>query len=335
MPADLGHLPLGMAIVELVLRQKHERSWTSWRTVAGAFAKVMAALRLLPLYVQAKAAIDLRQDTVFMSAYKRSLHLARISSITRSAKPPLPFDEYGRIKKKIASPSALLLFRTMWAVLGRASDTRQIQPDDLRVQRRTKDGSTSYRVQATFRYGKGAAFWGPYTVVVGVSEDLATRLAAFVEQRRRADRNASLWSAADQAVVASVLKQHEFDLRGIRKGAIQELARRGVPDSAIIVLSGHKRISTLRQFYLGLGVLSADNRVTDSIVSGAGPKLGPFLGTCGDQGRRISSPPPMVPRSAPSHGDLGLPVPDQKSWPLANKDVGTFSVPCKRLTPLC
>ncbi|MDP3759317.1 MAG: hypothetical protein Q8R01_02220, partial [Ramlibacter sp.] len=203
----------------------------------------------------------------------------------------------------------------------------QVCGTDVLVSR-SSSSAVAADAAVTFRFGKGAAFWGPYTVHAQVSLDVARRLR---ETSVLAGGNA-MFAPRDQAAAAAALKSAGFGLRSVRRGALVHLASLGVDDAALQLRSGHKRRDTLLR-YLGWGVHSSSARQAAQdvgpIVGGAAPaeidpaKMGTWSGFCGVKGRRIARPPPFLPLSPPSSRDLGLaPAPaDTNNWPLHVKDV--------------
>ena len=93
---------LGTALVCLVLR-KGVRRWRAFSSFAGAVAQVASALRHLPLYSNAAAPIDIKQDPVFQDAYRRALHVAKVAKRHgqqiefKGPKEPRPLPSFAQI----------------------------------------------------------------------------------------------------------------------------------------------------------------------------------------------------------------------------------------------
>ncbi|MDP3759029.1 MAG: hypothetical protein Q8R01_00770, partial [Ramlibacter sp.] len=178
-------------------------------------------------------------------------------------------------------------------------------------------------VTLTFRFGKGAAFWGPFSVVARAPTELAQALA----DACAASRGGPLFSEREQRLVAAALKERGFPLRSIRRGSLTLLAASGVSDSTLQIRSAHRRRDTLMR-YLGWGIGSSDARRAArecGVVTGgnAATRVGPNSGFVGNRGRRTKPPPPLIPNAPPSGKELGLEGDvDCSAWRLHVKHVG-------------
>ena len=110
---------------------------------------------------------------------------------------------------------------------------------------------------ALFTEGKGAAFWGPYTIQNKIKLSIAKQLKQFLRGKEKAKY---VFSTEDQAHLSRTMggfKEHS--LRSIRRGSLVHYARAGVSDANLQLLSGHRRRDTLLR-YLGWGIESSDAR---------------------------------------------------------------------------
>ncbi|PHR97720.1 MAG: hypothetical protein COA68_12285 [Oceanobacter sp.] len=323
-PDDIARLPLAAAIVEYLQRMSSARGW-AFSTLASALSAFGSALEALPIYTNAPAAIAVRRDPVFAATLKRAQHLARVTTV-HSPNASLPVGVYQDLLKSLGDPNVRLLLRLAWFYAARVGDMRQITAQDVRPP--TESLPT---VALTFRFGKGAAFWGPYCVQAVLDDTTAKALAAL-----RASRPVGpLFSLAEQAALSKAIGEAGFNLRTIRRGALNHLAAGGVSDRHLQLLSGHRRVDTLMR-YLGWGAASADaaqaavQRLRASDVLGGGhphepAKMGVWSGLQGVKGRRIKRPPSIFGHAPPSAADLGIELPhddDIRSWPIHMKDVG-------------
>ncbi len=328
-PDDIARLPLASAIVEYVQRLAQQREW-AYSTVASALSAFASALSALPIYTNAPSSINIRDDPVFAAASKRAQHLARIT-VKHGPKDLLTPSEVDRLLKTLPTPSSRLLLRLGWLFAARVGDVRQVTSSDVVIPRHAKGPATA---TITFRFGKGAAFWGPYSIHAVIDETTSKALAAL-----RAERPyGPLFDLRDQAQLSKQICELGHTLRAIRRGALTHLAQSGVSDHHLQLLSGHKRHDTLMR-YLGWGAQSADSAAAaqlrhrvapaEPLIHGAGhpdepPVMTAWSGYNGNRGRRIQKPPSLFVRSTPSHADLGIepPCDDIDSWPLHIKDVG-------------
>ncbi|MDP3759202.1 MAG: hypothetical protein Q8R01_01640, partial [Ramlibacter sp.] len=162
MPSELRGAPLGSAIIDLVLRMASSRSWR-WSTVSTSLSAAASALRSLPLYTNIVQPIDLRSDVAFAAASKRAQHLARVAAPPAPNNATLPAAVLVRVVTELRDAPARLLLQLLWAFAARAGDMRQVCGTDVLVSR-SSSSAVAADAAVTFRFGKGAAFWGPYTV---------------------------------------------------------------------------------------------------------------------------------------------------------------------------
>jgi hypothetical protein len=251
MPADLCNMPLGSALIELVLRWARPRH-LAWSTIASYLSCVASALNELPLYSNAPNGVDVRKDTVFNAAVSRAQHMARISSMQPDAAQDLTHEKFTHLAAGITEPTTWLLAQLSWFFAARVGDMRQVRSCDVALGDTNADGTCLTTI--TFRFGKGAAFWGPYSIRVVLPQAVVQHLAA----RRRLVRDGeALFADADQDRLSkAVAELRPCTLRSFRRGALLFLAACGVTDDDLQLLSGHRRRDTLLR-YLGWGRLSS------------------------------------------------------------------------------
>ncbi|MDP3761986.1 MAG: hypothetical protein Q8R01_15875 [Ramlibacter sp.] len=289
MPADLSSVPLPRAVLELVMRMAHARDW-AWSTVASALSSAASALVSLPLYSTELNGVDIRSDPAYSAAMRRAQQNARISVRTSISEEMTP-DVFRQLcgvdaasGSVVVLPSARLLLQVAWAFAGRIGDIRQLRPNDITFGAESPTGRMAV---ATFRFGKGAAFWGPYSVHSVLPAATAKDLVAFAAVAKPGE---PMWTTRDQALLSATVRELGLTLRSVRRGALLEAARRGVADENLRLLSGHKRQDTLLR-YLGWGVASASATAAalerarainaPAVQAPAKPTAPPATSTCG------------------------------------------------------
>lgn len=351
MPADLRHAPLASAIVSLILRRGAEivngkPRWGSFATFASAMAQVASALRHLPLYANVAKPINIRECPAFEEAYRRALHLAKITK-RHAPEETLSPGDYQRVLKILADPESRLLAESLWITTSRPNDLRQVVPADCIIHDKGReDGSTHF--STTLRHGKGASFNGPFTIRAIGSRDFIKRLRLHLREARP---NENIFSCRAVAAVAAAVRvvSPGATIRAMRRGALQYLSSIGCTDEELMLLSGHASRGTLWR-YLGWGLFSqsakaaaesrydrerGDNRQgEEKRIDGAGavaptntdvPLMGKWSGYAGHKGQRTRAPPSCTPLKAPSSRDLGLEKAENTdSWPPNVKNVHTF-----------
>ena len=262
MAADLRERPLAQAVVETILRLAAARRWR-WSTVASALSACASALANLTLYTSEGQNVNLRADPYYVQAMKRAQHLARVNTAPGNHSTALSPEQLSHLTGsqgiKAARPRLLLLMT--WHFAARVGDMREVRPCDIEVRgsEMRSDGFVPVRVR--FNFGKGAAFWGPYTIHSLVPPGVAKEIVAIM-QSEPADK--AIFTLHDQAALSSAVAselRHPSDaprlnLRSIRRGALLALAAKGATDDELQLLSGHKRRDTLMR-YLGWAAESA------------------------------------------------------------------------------
>jgi hypothetical protein len=334
-PAELDAMRLDKAVVEIVMRMATERRWAA-STVASKLSAAKSALASLSVYTNVN--YDIHLDSVyFAQAMEAAQKRARIAAITPAKSRALTFDEFHALARSVSGDGqgahTFLLAHVSWWLAARVGDARRLQAEHVAVApAETLPGWTE--VRARFTRGKGAYFWGPYTVVSCFPTPVARALSEHVRAQRGAD---NLFAPRDQAALAAAVRVFpDASLRSLRKGALTHYALKGVGDANLRLLSGHRRADTLLR-YLGFGWASEDHRKAAAAraealhndVSGGAPeepvtgtapptKMGRRSGFGGTAGRRTKAPPTLFGHKAPSREDLGIKAPavDRSAYTL-------------------
>ena len=332
-PPELANAPIPQACEALVMRKANERGW-SWPTISTNLSAMATAMAKISFYTNgAGASINLRHDPYFSDVLQNAARKARIAALHPRKASPLSEDNMRAVAKSVEKCSALLLLHLSWFLAGRVGDVRKLQRRHLTFG--VPDHHGLCGLTATFVEGKGAVFWGPYTIHTKIPKDIANAIWEFVKTK---PFSGHIFSPSDQCVLAQAVGAlPDHSLRSIRKGSLVHLARQGVSDNALQLLSGHKRKETLLR-YLGWGMESADaKRAAEEVgetrwatpmgggdVSTLRPtRMGPFSGYQGQQGRRVQRPPQMLANKAPTSRALGIapPLTADAQWPLHTKNV--------------
>ena len=354
----LRNTPLPTAMIETVMRYACEGEW-AWSTISSAISATVAAVRALPIYTSSTIGYDLSKNIIIQETQRYAAQQARIAAVDRAKEPGMTLQQYEDLKRNIKCPRARSLLTFSWAFAARVGDARRLQPahvklEDIGEEERERLGDVK-RISATFVEGKGAKFWGPYTLCSYLNSSDATVLRELMATQRSESEH--IWSEADQALlsrqVGALNKKcpdsgARITLRSIRRGSLITLSQASATERELMLLSGHKRRSTLL-LYLGLGTQFKEAEIAaatrqeklHAIQSGgeeqqiSGGELeatkhrpmatGIYSGHAGPSGRRRAAPPELFPTKPPSRKALGLSDPqrnvDTSSWPLHTKDV--------------
>lgn len=332
MPEDLSTFPFPNAIVELVMRLANERDW-AWSTVSSTFSTIQTALRSLPLYSNMANGIDIKECAIFQAATQRAQKLARIAGPSSQLSVPMEADTMTKMVRGTQDIFTRSFLALCWHFAARASDLRQVRPEDIRLP---ANGKWNTPTTITFKLGKGGAFWGPFTIAAVIPADTARDVAQICEQRRT---QSTLFTMTHQRHVSTMVAKEGLNLRSIRRGALIHNSNKGVSDSNLQLLSGHKRLDTLMR-YLGWGVSSstakkAAKKRHAQVLEGSGfptepKKMGQHAGYQGVKGRRIEKPPTFFCHRPPTRQALGLRAISRSELPLHIKNVGTMNVEAVR-----
>ena len=325
MPVDLHEESLDRAIVEMVLRIAKERKW-AWSTVSCILSTIQSALRSLDLYTTETINYDLRESEYFTAATRRAQKLARNAGPSSQLSTPMTYDTMIRLFKSSVDMSVRALLIMSWAFAARVGDMRQVEAKNVKLPPNNDRNSAT---AITFKKGKGGAFWGAFTIHTVLPLDAWKDIGQLLKQRKTAD---SIWTTGDQRKLSAMVSREGLTLRAIRRGALLHNAHRGVSDTDLQYLSGHKRIDTLMR-YLGWGVESTSSKKAAQnrhiLTGGEGSekevepkKMGAVSGYQGNKGKREEKPPKKYHFRPPSSQQLGIKK-NAKTLPLHVKVVGT------------
>lgn len=361
LPDEFNNTPLPKAVVEMVLREARKRHW-AWSTISSSLSTVASALRDLQYYVPSYngAVIDIRTDPYFRGAASHATRKARVTALRPQKSAPLSYADFDVLESQLRGSDAWYLLQLAWHLAARVGDTRRLDPENVRIAD-AAGAHGNVAVEALFTEGKGAFFWGPYTIHSTMPAPVAKQLKAFFHERRQAARRTSpqrdpgdapyhaFSQTAQRELSVALGRFPDHSCRSIRRGALVCNARAGATDAELQLLSGHKRRDTLLR-YLGWGHESTEaagaaasratklsRAVTPMGGDVAAPmKMGRWSGFNGERGRRVRAPPSLFPRQAPPSSELGLQddydgTQDAfKDWTLHAHAVSTVNLPAVR-----
>ena len=340
MPKEWDDTPMSQAVVDMVLARARTRGWR-WSTIASYMSSCGSACLDLHLYTDnhGKKGINLKEWGYFQSALNRACSLAKTRALEPVKSKAFTQEEYDRLEKSIRQSGGgawYLLFMT-WHFAGRIGDVRRLQPQLTNFDMEHEDEFGNVIVKAKYVEGKGAYFWGPYTISTSMPLAYAQQLQEYLRSRPQ-DQHA--FTQADQRVVSKAISQmfpDDHSVRSLRRGRLVTLASQGVSDEKLKLLSGHRRMSTLHR-YLGFGHHSNDGLEAAKEISRAdhaaqvkggaetdtkGMWPGRHSGLRAPQGRRTQEPPQLFSMTAPSREECGLP----SNEPRGNREHWVVHVP--------
>jgi hypothetical protein len=256
----LHDCPLPQAIEFALMKEAIVFSWHP-STLARYLAAVQGAFTDLPLYSQEIWSINLSSDPHFRAALKAADAAARQTPASREI-VGMTKDDIVRILELEPNPTVRSFIIITWVTAGRLGDVAQLCARDVRFPPPTASQSpASLPISVTFRKGKTVPRRGPYTVDSQVTLAWADEVKAFLAGTQPSDPLFTSETASAGGVVAKGTAAFRranpvFESRGLRRGALQTLARSGIPLDLLMLNSGHKQVSTLYR-YLNWGQVSS------------------------------------------------------------------------------
>jgi hypothetical protein len=328
-PIEIARMPLPRAVVELVLQMAAEREWR-WSTISSKLSTAKSALANAAIYTYRDAGVDIATDKYFAATQQLAQKRARVEATKPQRSRPLSYAEFEAVKRKAHHGLTALT----WWLAARTGDVRRIAPENILIDFEDVDTHNFVGVRALFTQGKGAHFWGPYSIHSRMPLPDAKAVAELVREAKQQRRDTLATRSQQDTVSRAVAPLGDTSLRSLRRGALQFFASAGTSDSSLQLLSGHQRRDTLLR-YLEWGLESSEatraahertalvaERVSggeaDSVPAARHPLwMGKHSGFHGNVGRRVTQPPRLFSHHAPSRSDvLGNTHEDTRDWHL-------------------
>jgi hypothetical protein len=201
MPANYNRLPVGEALVDFILRRAQQSGW-KWSSISTTLSTAASAIKDLALYTNAAAGFDLRQDNYYRQALQKAQQLARKTSLDPMRATPLSHDNMRAIALTLSGRPAWHLLMLSWFFAGRVHDVRQVQPSEIRFDTEPDTTRNDIGVRMRFTSGKGAAFWGPYTIHSRIPLDIAKPIIEHLSEKQSKEQS---FSKADQDEISSAI----------------------------------------------------------------------------------------------------------------------------------
>jgi integrase len=245
--------PLHEFLVHYLTQRQRQLHWAP-QTLFRYMANITGALAKLPLYTTSALPIDLRRLPEWQAAMRAAEQDAQKSQPHGQAAADAADVEAACEVTDVSTGMAL---KMMWSTCARVGCTTKLRRGDVLLR---PDGA----MDVTFRDGKGVAFRGPYTVPTRIPPHWYPALAAYLASIPRpsdllfpvapgthpSDRNRAMLEALR-------CSRQELNMRAMRRGSLQTMARARVPLELLMVFSGHRNVETLKR-YLDWGRLSSD-----------------------------------------------------------------------------
>ena len=239
-------------ILRMVQKRATERKWR-WSTTAKNLEAIAGAFSAIPSYLpKLPQPVALRESPQWVHSCRHAQTKAA-GEVPTQARPITKSEALEVCRRSNRRTAGLVALS--WVTTGRPGCVSQLKQQD--VQR------TGTTIAVTFRRGKRVRLTKrPYTVTTVLGE-----FAEFIEPVLDEDRGSEFLfpcgSAQDRQTMlremVAGMKEvcPDLESRSIRRGALQRMARAGVPASVLLTFSGHGTVQMLKT-YLGFGTLLED-----------------------------------------------------------------------------
>jgi integrase len=222
------------------------------QTRSAQYSFLVSFSRLPPRFHTMSVA---RATLTFLDEGRLQRNLSWVTMAQKVGTVAAAFSRLHQIENAHSNPILQILLILMWACAGRPGDILQLERGHVQVHEARHGAPT--KLSVLFTRGKVLKMVDPYTIHTAIPEQWAAVLRAHLAQcttkfllhaPRKADRDLLFRTARE------LLRQvnSKYDLKAIRRGAAQTLARGGVPLPTILLFTRHTTLTTLRR-YLGFG----------------------------------------------------------------------------------
>lgn len=260
-------LPLGEALVRLMDRRRLERKW-SWATTHREMANLTGALSHLPVYTDSPVPIRLVLSPAWRDALRNTEMRAKESE--GQSPPASTLHQVQAAVSKCLNPETRVAMMLAWLTAARCGCILQLKRQDVAL-------APDRSLTVTFRRGKGVKFRGPYTVPTLAPVEWMPALRRWLDSCSPlhflfpADSVAHRCAKGRLIMLALRSVDPSLNQRAIRRGALQHMARAGVPIEDLMVFSGHKSRDTLNRYLrwgLDAEVTAQHTRVAARLLGG-------------------------------------------------------------------
>ena len=241
--------PIARVALDALERGRVKFKW-GWTTMGTKMGRMEGALHRLPLYTHEKVSpVRLRFEQEWKDAVS---HVARLMAQYRvTGLPSITPEEMDAAVLSATDEDVKALLILSWVFVARCGDMSQVKTDCLSVGDLNPKGYAE--VRAHFERGKVIGKIDPYSLTTTVSKDWAVFLQAWLAKKK----TTFLFqcpSAAHRKKLLAKARDHlrtirdDLELKAIRRGAAQELAKQKVPLDQIRYFTRHKDVTMLRRY---------------------------------------------------------------------------------------
>lgn len=258
LPSEFRHLTVAHAATKMLEDQRQTRS-LSYVTVAQKVGAVAAAFNRLPQYTANRLApVILNLDHEWKDACRAFRYLSALSTnVKKSAVTTEEILKAVRACEALGKMSLAIFFVLLWACAARPGEIVQLESSQVTLHP-YEDRDRTAKLSILVTRGKTLKTVDPYTLHTVVPVEFADLLRIYMELRVHekflfslsTSKSRSAFIREARVELRKVNAHH--DMKAVRRGAAQTLAKAGVPLSTIMLFTRHQSVTTLRK-YLGFG----------------------------------------------------------------------------------
>jgi integrase len=239
MPAPFRAMQASTAIAEFLATQQRERHWRHV-TRFKYMCSCQGALSSLTLYRTGAIPINMGHCPIWRSAMRACAKAAKVE-LPRQPTPATRQQVTTAIDQEHSLPIRVVLILS-WQAAGRVGDVLKLRTDDVTIENNC--------VQITYRDHKTCSAKGPYSIrTAPLRPGDATSLSRWLAQRKG---RKFLFPAPQATAIATrtALRRASatLELRSLRRGALLDMAQRGVAEQTMLEFSGHTTLAMLRRY---------------------------------------------------------------------------------------
>jgi integrase len=230
--------------VAVIQKMRAERGWAA-TTTKGHAATVAGAFARLTLYTDASTNVLLRLDPLWRD-FLRGINIECNSSHDTKQPKAITRKQVDAMIDKL-SPDHALAAMLAWTTCARMGCVTQLATWDIKL--------AGDKLTVTFKRGKRARMVGPFTVSTTVPPAWLERLAKLLKKRPKgflwpleSRSSRARWQLDLTRKVREATGDDELENRSFRRGALQQLAAAGTPESTLLLFSGHRDAAMLMRY---------------------------------------------------------------------------------------
>lgn len=243
MPTTLDNMSISQGIPLFIHSMQHQRKWKATTTLTK-LASIQGMLKNLPYYITNAPSIQMNGSTIWRTTMKGATYNANAE--TPAQAEPMTTEHLYQLINNSTDMEMKACLELSWLTAGRIGDILQLTPKSIAV---LDDEVTMVK----FTHGKTARL-GAYTIAI---PPITPTTKEYLPQARN---NLCLFPTITTTSFRDEVRKinTQYECRSIRRGRLQVLSQGGMSEEALLHISRHLNIASLRR-YLDFGQRSGEN----------------------------------------------------------------------------